>query len=97
MADYKKFGYYQQRLNEKTRIIGLNTQACYNMNWLIYKSRYDPGNQLKWLQNLLEELERDGEVAIILAHIPPSKKDCFYQWSIRYRALMDRFQNVVRF
>jgi hypothetical protein len=36
-------------------------------------------------------MEKDGEVAIILMHIPPYKNDCIHQWAIRYRALMERF------
>ena len=46
---YKEKGYYKKKLVvagkrfEKVNIIGLNTQACYMMNWLLWKTRNDPG------------------------------------------------------
>jgi hypothetical protein len=61
------------------------------MNTFISKSKNDPGQQLEWLENLLMEMESNGEIAIIAAHVPVSKYDCGYSWSVRYRALMVRF------
>ena len=57
----------------------------------------DPGEQLKWFEKLLKQIEEDGGAAMVLAHIPPGKVDCMHPWSIRLRALQDRFQNVIRF
>ena len=42
-------------------------------------------------------LEAQNSSAMIVAHIPPGGKDCAYEWSIRLRALQDRFQHVIRF
>lgn len=61
------------------------------MNYELFRYRYDPGDQLEWLENTLLEMESNGEIAIILAHVPPASHGCLYQWSQRYRALMDRF------
>jgi hypothetical protein len=61
------------------------------MNMFLSKSRNDPGDQLEWLENLLSEMEANKEIAILAGHIPPSKYDCNYQWSVRYRALMVRY------
>lgn len=36
-----------------TKVIALNTLACYQYNFNILKSRYDPGNQIQWLINEL--------------------------------------------
>lgn len=33
----------------------------------------------------------------IVGHVPPSYKDCLKKWSIRYFALMERYQHVIRF
>jgi len=33
--------------------------------------------------------------AIIIAHIPPGE-DCLHAWGARFRALMDRYQHIVR-
>jgi len=40
-------------------------------------------------------MELKGEVGIIFGHIPPGD-DCLYEWSIRFRALLNRYQHVVR-
>lgn len=31
-----------------------------------------------------------------MAHHPPGDADCLYQWSNRFRALLDRYQHIVR-
>ena len=36
-------------------------------------------------------MEKDGEIGIIISHVPPGGSACLYQWSIRYRAILDRF------
>lgn len=41
-------------------------------------------------------MEANGEIAIIAGHVPPSENDFGYDWSIRYRALMVRYQHIVR-
>ena len=41
------------------------------------------------------QIEANNGIALMLAHYTPS--DCLHQWGIRYRTLMERFQNVVRF
>lgn len=61
------------------------------MNYELFRTRYDPGDQLDWLEKSLLKLEINGEFALILAHVPPGSHECLYQWAIRYRALMDRF------
>lgn len=101
---YKDFGYYHQMLRtsdgteyENTRIIALNTQSCYHFNYYLFSDHNDPGNELAWLEEELTKMESEGKNAIILAHVPPGSEDCLYQWAIRYNALMDRFQHVVRF
>lgn len=101
---YVKQGYYSQKLKlkdgtvfEKTNIVAINTQPCYNMNFFLFSQRDDPGGILAWLNETLHQIEANGEVAIILAHIPPGDSSCLYNYAIRYKAIMDRFQHVVRF
>jgi len=46
---YSENGYYKKKLviggkkYDKVNIVGLNTQACYMLNWLLWKTRNDPG------------------------------------------------------
>jgi sphingomyelin phosphodiesterase len=98
IESFKKWGYYQQRLkfHPKARLIAVNSESCYTFNMYLSKTRDDPGGQLEWLENLLAEMEANDEIAIIAAHIPPSAQDCAREWSIRYRAIMVRYQHIVR-
>lgn len=82
---------------ENVKVVAVNTEACYNFNYFLMKLRDDPGDQLKWLENTLYEMEANGQIAILIGHHPPGDSSCMYQWSSRFRALMERFQNVVRF
>jgi hypothetical protein len=38
------------RVFENTKVIGINTNSCNNQNWYLLKDRYDPGNQIAWLE-----------------------------------------------
>ena len=52
LKTYRRFGYYSQKLKvpklqragQNTKIIGVNTQACDNINFELLKTRYDPGD-----------------------------------------------------
>jgi len=96
-------GFYSQKLKlsdgtvmDKVRIIAVNTEACYNANFFLMKLRDDPGDQLKWLEQTLYEMEANGETGILLGHVPPGSNSCLEQWAKRYQALLDRYQNVIR-
>ena len=53
-------------------------------------NRYDPGNQITWLENELKELEKVGGQAIMISHIPPGD-DCIHAWGHRFRGIMERY------
>lgn len=66
------------------------------MNWELIKNRYDPGNEIAWLEQELASLEAIGGQAILITHIPLNK-DCVHGWGHRYRGLMERYQHIIRF
>ena len=76
---------------DKVRVIAINTNACYNFNYFLIKQRNDPGDHLKWLEETLNKMERNGEVGLIVGHIPPNSDSCLEQWATRFNALMDRY------
>ena len=43
---FKQYGYYSKpfKFNPKGRVIGLNMQACNNLNWWLLENRNDPGH-----------------------------------------------------
>ena len=94
---FSKYGYYSKPLpfNPKGKVISLNTQACNDLNWWLFENREDPGHQIEWLENELSQLEADGGFAYIIAHIPVH--GCLHQFGVRFHALMERYQHVVRF
>ena len=65
--------------------------SCYYFNFEILKTRYDPGDQLAWLEKQLSELEEEGGMAILIGHIPPVYYECMHGWSIRFKALYERY------
>lgn len=98
---FKKYGYCSVPLKTRTggvmdnvRVITLNTQAFNDMNWGLLTTLTDPGDQITWLEAQFRDMEAKGQFAILLGHIPPTS---MYDWSIRYKALVERFQHVIRF
>jgi hypothetical protein len=57
---FSEFGYYSKPLsfNSKGRVLGLNMQACNNLNWWLFDDRSDPGHQIAWLEQELLDLEK---------------------------------------
>lgn len=97
IATFKKNGFYSYYLQEKNlRIIGLHTQACNNQNWYFFDNPTDPGNMLAWLRNELQTAESLNQTVYILGHIGAGMGSCLPEWSIRYRALIDRFSYIIR-
>lgn len=100
---YGKFGYYSQEfklrngkdVEENVRIIGMNTQTCNTENWYLIENRYDPGDQLAFIESELSKLEQVNGSAIFIAHIPPVY--CLHPWGARFRALAERYQHVIKF
>lgn len=103
VAKYGEFGYYSMDITLKngkslppgSRVIAYNTNSCDLYNYAIWGEREDPGHQFAWLEQQLLDIEAAGGLAILMGHYDPS--DCQHQWGTRFRALMERFQNVVRF
>lgn len=97
IEQFAKFGYYSKPLpsNSKGKVISLNTQACNDLNWWLLDNRQDPGQQIEWLENELSQLEKENGFAYMIAHIPV--QSCLHQFGVRYKALMERYQHVVRF
>lgn len=86
---------FKKKMN-KTRIIAYNSQDCYIYNFYIIGQMNDPGQQFEWLENLLRQMEKDGEVAIFIGHMSPGTSDCASVVSSRLRVLSERFQHIIR-
>lgn len=97
---FKTKGYFSQILEhpklKNTRVIGLNTQACNNMNWHIWHTMSDPQDHIQWIENELIKAEKANEKVMIMGHIPNNDEDCLNDYSIRFKALAERYQHVIR-
>lgn len=94
---FAKWGYYSKpfKFNPKGRVLSLNLQACNDQNWWMFKQRTDPGDQIAWLEQQLSQIEAEDGFAYILSHI--YSVDCLHQFGIRYKALSERYQHIIRF
>jgi hypothetical protein len=94
---FGQYGYFSKPFdfNSKGRVISLNMQACNDLNWWLLDNRNDPGHQLEWLENELKQVEAENGFVHIIAHI--QAYNCLHQFGLRYKALVDRFQHVIRF
>lgn len=54
-------GYYTTLIRPGLRIVSMNNNYCYTNNWWILLKSQDPASGLFWLNQVLEEAERDGE------------------------------------
>ena len=94
-ARWDKHGYYTKDWPElNTRVLALNTETCDFHNLGLWNELADPNDGIKFIQENLDELEKKGWHAVLLGHIPD---ECSHQYTERFRALMDRYQNTVRF
>lgn len=76
-------------------MISLNSNICYTFNFNLLVNFHDPGNMLEWLENELSELEKVDGAAIIIGHVP-NIEECLRTYGRRFHAIVDRYQNVIR-
>lgn len=79
----------------KARIIALNTEAGYLPNLYNFGTHFDASGALEWLEQTLRKMEKDGEIAIIAGHVP-TRIDTLNDWAMRYQAIIERYQHIVR-
>lgn len=81
--------------NKNTKVISLNSNICYVGNFDNFVTFHDPGNMLAWLESELSELEKVDGAAILIAHVP-NINECLRTYGRRFHAIVDRYQNVIR-
>lgn len=90
-------GFYTSKyLNTNLRIISINSLVCDCLNFFIIKDPTDPGQQFSWMEGVLRQAEKDGEIVYVIGHIPPGDSTYLSQCSFRYNALVDRFSHIIR-
>ncbi|KAL1509127.1 hypothetical protein ABEB36_003915 [Hypothenemus hampei] len=90
-----KGGYYTVSPRKGFRIIVINTNVAYNVNWWLLEDDHDPFGQLAWLVDTLKQAEAAGESVHILGHIPTGSQDVYKIWAREYNRIINRFANTI--
>ncbi|XP_055349076.1 sphingomyelin phosphodiesterase-like [Paramacrobiotus metropolitanus] len=88
--------YYRINPYPGLRIISLNNNYCYNMNFFLLMNTTDPNGQLAWLINELQAAETAGDAVHIIGHLPPGSGDCMRTWTDNYLKIVARYQGTIR-
>lgn len=90
-------GSYAVRPVKGLKLISLNTNFCYILNWWLYESpvEKDPNGVLSWLIDELQDSEDRKERAWIIGHIAPGDNTCFHDYSNYYNQIVDRYSHVI--
>jgi sphingomyelin phosphodiesterase acid-like 3 len=67
---FRNSGYYTLPINNKLRLIGLNTNLYYK-NDAITEDMPDPACQFQWLDDLLTASQQNATKVILIGHVPP--------------------------
>ncbi|KAI7874234.1 sphingomyelin phosphodiesterase [Lichtheimia hyalospora FSU 10163] len=76
------------------KLISLNTNFCYTMNWWLYEGnaqQKDPDGILDWLINQLQASEDIGEKVWITGHIAPGDVTCLHDYSNYFHQIVERY------
>lgn len=97
-----KYGYFSVRFPARIKggntlkVISVQTNYCNNLAFFLYVNDTDPGNQLHWLINELQESEdRGDEVVHLIGHIPIANQDCRPEWGERFNQVVARYEGVI--
>ncbi|XP_046446656.1 sphingomyelin phosphodiesterase-like [Daphnia pulex] len=88
-------GFYTALVQPGLRIVSMNMNYCYTLNYWTYFKSQDPASSLLWLSQILEEAELNGEKVHILSHIPPGNGDCWTIFSREFARIINRFESTV--
>ncbi|KAG1158719.1 hypothetical protein G6F37_005542 [Rhizopus arrhizus] len=93
----KNSGSYSTRPMPGLKLISLNTNFCYVMNWWLYErpASKDPNGILGWLVKELQDAEDRNERVWIIGHIAPGDSTCFHDYSNYYSQIIERYSHII--
>jgi len=77
------------------RIISINSQFNYLLNFYFLLGEIDPENQFQWLIDILTKSEEIHEKVLIIGHIPCPIWDSLPYWCTQYTEIAVRFSNII--
>ncbi|CAH1238967.1 SMPD1 [Branchiostoma lanceolatum] len=94
-TNIERGAFYSTLVRPGLRLISINTNYCYSLNWWLLLNTTDPAGQLQWLAQQLQQAEDAGEKVHIIGHIPPGTGECLSAWSWNYYRIIDRYESTV--
>ena len=77
------------------KILSVQTNYCNTLSFFLYLNDTDPGGQLHWLIEELQDSEDRGEAVFVTGHIAPGSSDCREEWSARAAAIFERYEGTI--
>lgn len=93
---FRKFGYYSMIVKDNLRIVSINCLLCDSMNFYLLYDYKQTKAMFTWLEKVLSDAEKNGEIVHIMNHIPMQSSQHTIQCAWRLKILMDRYQNIIR-
>ena len=91
-----QYGYYTMlHKNTNLRLVSLNCNLCNSMNFNLIGDAFQAAKMFKWLENVLNEAEKNNEKVYLLDHIPLRGSQHTYDCSIRLKILIERYQEII--
>ena len=91
----KNGGYYTALIRPGLRLIALNNNVCFTLNWWIIFSVKSIAAQFQWMHDVLLSAENAGEKVHILAHIPNGDENYHHPCSREFQRVINRFHQTV--
>ena len=83
-------------VKDKLRIVSINCLLCDSLNFHLLYDFNQTKAMFTWLEGVLSEAEKNGEIVHIMNHIPMQNTQHTIQCSWRLKILLDRYQNIVK-
>jgi len=93
---FRKYGYYSMIVKNNLRIVSINCLLCDSMNFNLLYDYTQTKAMFTWLEKVLSDAEKNGEIVHIMNHIPMLSAQHTIQCAWRLKILMDRYQNIIR-
>ncbi|KAJ3202458.1 hypothetical protein HDU67_000545, partial [Dinochytrium kinnereticum] len=89
----KRLGQYSFSPAKGLRVISVNTNYCYTLDFFTYINYFTPNvdDILSWIVKELTAAEAAGEAVWIIGHHSPGTKDCLENWSHGFYEIVRRF------
>jgi len=88
-------GYYSHSPFRGFRIISLNMNFGYSLNWWLFINATDPAGMMQWFISELQSAEDKGEKVHVIGHGNPGGGDCLKAFSWNYYKIVNRYENTI--